>query len=90
MDVSNKVQSLLIVTLIVFIMYLYVYRMQPCVNVDKTETISSKMQASAVNGLIRGCISGYILGGPEYAILSGATMCLINPLMVCLEHFHNA
>jgi hypothetical protein len=48
-------------------------------------TLVGKMKNSSLSGLIRGGITGFILGGPVYAIMSGATMGIVNPIMVCVD-----
>lgn len=51
------------------------------------DAITTKMKTSAFSGLMRGCMTGYMLGGPMYSVISGATMSVVNPIMTYFEGY---
>jgi hypothetical protein len=73
----------IIIILICFFVYAYYY--DSIMESKDDKKLVDRMKASVINGAIRGSLSGFILGGADYAILSGMTMAIINPLLTGME-----
>lgn len=83
---KSKIAFFIIIILILIYCYSYASNIKSEDKKNTThKTLTEKMQISGRNGLVRGCITGLLLSGPEYAVLSSIVLFLVNPIMVFYE-----